>query len=379
MLMAMRATRTTHHWPLICLFLLSAACGSTDEATVEEGAGDEASPTGSPSGNAASGMTDPCNIDTGFAGDENCLQPPPAEQGFQIHSGPADYADPEAIEPYVLEGGDEDVVCFNVRPADEDFFYFGQRNHMRPSSHHLILRLIDDTAEEGPAECERGLSGDGLAGSQTPINEIGLEDLAPEDTGLGRHFPAGKLVQFEKHYINTTDEALLREAWVNIYYKDESEIDQTLNGVALVGGLGMNVAPGATEIVAAECEMTGEYRIYSHVGHFHANTARMSAWRVRDGQRDLIYESYNWAEPRTLVFDSVTENGPPDASSGTDGGWDGPLFFEPGDVIQWECEVHNQHDFPIKFANEAYDAEMCILFGAYVGDFGESPIRCLEQ
>jgi hypothetical protein len=39
---------------------------------------------------------DECGLDTGYAGDENCILPPPPDKGFQLHVGPDDYDDPDA-------------------------------------------------------------------------------------------------------------------------------------------------------------------------------------------------------------------------------------------------------------------------------------------
>src|SRR5258708_15713395 len=43
-----------------------------------------------------------------FAGDEYCIEPPPAGQGFQLHYGPADYDDPAEIAKYTINPGGED-------------------------------------------------------------------------------------------------------------------------------------------------------------------------------------------------------------------------------------------------------------------------------
>jgi hypothetical protein len=46
----------------------------------------------------------------------------------------------------------------------------------------------------------------------------------------------------------------------------------------------------------------------------------------------------------------------------------GLQYVENGDTLEWECEVNNTTDAPLRFANEAYTAEMCLLGGVYVGD-----------
>jgi hypothetical protein len=41
-------------------------------------------------------------------------------------------------------------------------------------------------------------------------------------------------------------------------------------------------------------------------------------------------------------------------------------MLNPGDTLEWECDVNNTSDAPLRFANEAYTAEMCLLAGAYI-------------
>src|SRR5689334_21722050 len=40
---------------------------------------------------------DPCNLHSGFAGDEYCIFPPPEGKGIQIHFGPKNYTDQDEL------------------------------------------------------------------------------------------------------------------------------------------------------------------------------------------------------------------------------------------------------------------------------------------
>jgi hypothetical protein len=309
---------------------------------------------------------------TQFDGDENCVGIPEPGKGIQLHAGPSNYDDELEVAPFLIQPGQEKVECYTMQaPNTETYPYFEQQNRMRPGSHHMIIRVVDDSAPLGWGPCGNVLlAKGGIPGSQTQVRDIPGVKIAPENKGLGRTLPPNAKVQFEFHFVNNqrgASKPLLREAWVNLLYKDPATITEPLRGVAMIGGLGIHVPPRSEQTVYHSCNVTGDARVFDLFGHFHAHTERFSAWRTRDGQRELIYESYNWAEPADLVYDTVNKNPAPDAEANSDGGWSGTLEFKAGDQIEWECNVKNKLDTPLNFANEAYTAEMCILFGGYVG------------
>ncbi|HMI89775.1 MAG TPA: hypothetical protein VK509_00350, partial [Polyangiales bacterium] len=49
----------------------------------------------------------PCNIDSGYPGDEYCLPPPAPEQGLQVHFGPSDYENTADVATYLLQADEE--------------------------------------------------------------------------------------------------------------------------------------------------------------------------------------------------------------------------------------------------------------------------------
>ena len=102
-------------------------------------------------------------------------------------------------------------------------------------------------------------------------------------------------------------------------------------------------------------------------GHRHANNKRFSAWRVRGTQRDLFYEGLHWEEPLLLEYTSTIENPVPDRNAGIEGGWSGILDVLPGDKLEWECHVVNNLDTPLRFTNNTYTGEMCIMDAELVG------------
>lgn len=302
---------------------------------------------------------DECGLDTGFPGDEYCILPPPADKGFQVHIGPEDYDNPGI---YVMEPGGESTEDFPAVAGNDSNIYFYYRQYrMRPGSHHLIV------SQSGGGFGAAG--GRRLGGSQNLAKDnpdFGV--TAPENEGIGMPLDAHAPLNVQLHYINTGEAPVLRETWINFWYVDPATVTQEAREMFANGGLGMNIPAGASTVLGPySCPITQAGRVLSIYGHRHANSPRFSAWHVRGGQRELIYESLNWAEPMVLELNSITTNKAPDRANGVEGGFTGILELMPGDALEWECEVNNTHDFPLTFGNQTYDSEMCILIGDAIG------------
>jgi hypothetical protein len=110
-------------------------------------------------------------------------------------------------------------------------------------------------------------------------------------------------------------------------------------------------------------------RIITMNGHRHAHTDRFSVWvKKPSGDEVRAYESFNWEDMPTYQYDSVSMNPAPDVTNKTDGASTGELTLTKGDELYFLCDINNTLDTPLKFANEAIDGEMCILFGSYLGE-----------
>lgn len=341
---------------------LAVACGSSS------GTGHDPTASG-----PAQASADPCNLNSGFKGDELCIAPPAEGEGIQLHTGPSSYDDSAVLAPYVIQPGEENVRCFLVRPSDSGFYYFKQQNRMRSGSHHMLINLMPDTGQaEGPAtacDLAGGLQGS-IPGSQTPSRDFPGTELGPEDEGLARYVPANTMVSFQMHYVNNQTVPLLREAWVNLYRMDEADVKQKLQSVFVVGDFSVNVPPQTRQTTTEHFtpNLTDPVRVFQLNGHSHAHSESFTLYRIRGTQRDLVYQSFNWAEPDVLTFNSVVKNSLPDPGAKKDGGMTGLLTVEPGDQLEWSCDVNNTTDAALHFANEAYTAEMCLLAGAYVSE-----------
>jgi hypothetical protein len=58
---------------------------------------------------------------------------------------------------------------------------------------------------------------------------------------------------------------------------------------------------------------------------------------------------------------STVTNKAPDPATGGEGGWNGILDLMTGDKIEWTCDVNNTTDGTLRFTNNTYTGEMCII------------------
>jgi hypothetical protein len=309
------------------------------------------------SGNPALAL-DECGLNTKWAGDEYCINAPAPDKGFQLRIGPSNYDNPEA--QYVVAAGRElNEVIGATSGNTTDVYYYWRQYRMRPGSHHMIL------SKGG------GIGGGGgrIGGAQTPAKDSPTGGvIAAENTGVGMQMAARSPLSFSLHYFNFTDAPIIKDVWVNVWYKPESEVTEPATEVfSMLSMATANITPGRHAVLAGTCTTSGTGRILTLYGHRHANNLRFSAWRVRGGSRELVFEDYNWEEPTVLEYSSVITNDPPNPASKVAGGFSGVLDITAGDKVDFECEVLNMTSRTFTGANEAVDDEMCILVGDSVG------------
>ena len=312
---------------------------------------------------------DPCNLKSGYPGDEYCILPPPEGKGIQIHFGPKDYKNMDEVKGYLLQPGDEFNSYGIVNVPDTgtgDRYYQYIKISMRPGSHHLINNLISGKPAEGFVAGRNGCDGTGMGGfqgTQNLISESPPQGIpAPENAGLGRTLPNNVSICQNYHRYNTTEKVLLSEIWYNVWWIPEDQITQKSSGV-MVNALFSGIPPGAKQVLTTTTTTSGDGRIISLFGHRHSHTERFAAW-LND---QLIYDSWDWVESRMFNYDSITMNPAPAPEKKVDGAVSGLLSFKKGDKVKIECHVNNDSNVTLRFANELNTGEMCILFGATVG------------
>ena len=134
------------------------------------------------------------------------------------------------------------------------------------------------------------------------------------------------------------------------------------------GSMSFRIAPGADTVLGPyTCRVENDSRMLWFYGHRHANNVRFSAWRQRGNQRDVIYEGFDWEDPLLLQYSSLVTNPVADRANEIEGGWTGLLDLQAGDQIGWECHVINRTDSTLRFTNNTFTGEMCIIDAEIVG------------
>ena len=341
---------------------------------------------------------------TQYAGDNFCILPPPPDKGVQFghHPQGEDQAwfnavskgDMSAYEnvsgDWQLEpGGEEErnIVIKHTNPAGK---YYRIYNRMRGGSHHMIVSAIDQptgTNVWGPGGADGLFNGAGIPGAQRPDeNTPQAELIAEEDKGLYRSVNANIGVQYNMHHFNSTDKPIMKEAWQNIWFTDDARTPVNgINGLPVLQVVGTFANPGQIVDMHYAATAPAPYRILGLFGHRHAWTTNFSAWVERPGKEpEIVYQSFDWFDEPTFQYNSQVKNPVPNQMARTDGAYTGILNVAAGDKLHFNCHIEYTDERakaenspltpaqngPLRFANQAFSAEMCILFGASVGDTG---------
>lgn len=313
------------------------------------------------------------SYDTGYLGDEWCVLPPAPENGTQIRVGPESYASPSA--GFVLEPGEEITNYYFVNaPNTEQHYYYRTNWRMRNGSHHMIITVMNDRADGWSASGDIGAGGSrSFGGAQRPNQDrpSGTLEISPENADLGERLDPKQQFSFNLHHFNLTDEPTLREVWVNVWYKPQSEVKREIDGISIFGNpLDLNIPNGEHRVLHYRCDVPGNTRIMTLNGHRHAWTDRFGVWLIRSGSTEEIpiYESFDYNDMPTYQYDSVTQNPVPDRANQIDGAFSGVLDVKRGDQLHFVCDITNGSGGSLRFANEVMTGEMCILFGSRTGD-----------
>lgn len=361
-----------------------------------------------------------CPTNTGFAGDELCLEPPAPSEGIQLHYGPSNYDDPDELARFLVRPNESVTDCFFLKtPNDTDMPVGELHIRMRPDpgSTLILYTELPDHAD-GLGICDSATQGNFWAGSRAQVFDFPTPGAAvPENAGLAKHLPARTQTAINLHFENAGSESILREAWANLVWHDPNTVTGGLGSIFLLAGLTMNVMPGTTALIRGSAPITQDLkarRVALMLGHFHTHTTRFTAWKavgnaVGDaggsqlsdagssqsdsgpsqsldagdaadalvpvqptdwgtGTRTILIAAYDWSDPGYRYFDSVHKNPLPDPTTKQGGSVSGPVELNVGDRIDWECEVHNDLTTPLTFSNELRTGEMCNVFGIYVPD-----------
>ncbi|MDD9965365.1 MAG: hypothetical protein OXR73_04010 [Myxococcales bacterium] len=341
------------------------------------------------------------DYDSGYPGDELCILPPEPDKGIQvgIHPQGLDWYDQvsqgdmsgyqNVPMDFLIPVGAEAERNYKTRsPNMQSFNFYRSATRMRSGSHHLIVAGAANgtgTTEEwiGGNVAEGLFGGVSLPGAQRVDENVPVSfEKPPEDAevGLYTNFGANSVVTYNMHYFNSTDQPLMREVWQNYWFEDDAR-----TRVAPMFGLNF----GQVALSFAQPEQTvddhyvfnigGNIRLIMLFGHSHVWTSNFSAWLEKgDGTNQVLYQSFDWFDKPTYRYDSVAMNPVPDTEKLTDGGHSGIVEMKSGDKLHFNCHmeytaeraaatespVQPSTNGALRFANQAYKGEMCILFGS---------------
>lgn len=339
---------------------------------------------------------------TKFPGDNYCILPPPPEKGIQIGHHPQGQGDAwfKAVSTgdmsgyenvpadWTLAPGGEEERNINISHTNAAGNYYRIFSRMRGGSHHMIpsTTATPGTGTWGPGGADGLFTGTGFPGAQRPDENTPQSPVIPkEDDGLYRQFPANATVTYNMHHFNSTDKDILKEVWQNLWWTDNAKtLVSQLTGLPVTQVAGVFANPGEIVDMHYASTVPGPARVLDLFGHRHAWTTSFTAWVESAGKTEIVYQSLNWFDEPTYTYNSEAKNPTPAPEKRSDGGHTGVLMLAAGDKLHFNCHIEYTDERamsenspvkpaengPLRFANQAFNAEMCILFGSSVGDVG---------
>lgn len=335
-----------------------------------------------------------CPVDTGYPGDELALCGSEHGDGFLFHYGPSDYDDQKEVAKYLLDGGGEEENCVYVRTPNQETIYASQfHGRMRPGSHHLIVTITpeaDDIVFNTPVPCTQagGVFDRWLVGSQDPQIDVSMTGSAkiagavPGDPEYGGaiEIPPNAILRLDMHYLNTTEQEILREGWIWLERVPEEEVEVKVDLISWLQGA-IDIPPNSTEVTTsiARCRVPTDRNLALVTGHFHENGTRVTVWHEPQGQDPVkIYETFDWENPGNGFFNGRDEN--PAMMGDTGAPWgahSGYVELAEGDYVNFQCEFDNPTDVSVGFGDTGAD-QMCNIFGFYYpSDGGTWDCSCI--
>ena len=316
----------------------------------------------------------PCDLDTGYPGDDACLLPPAPAEGIQIHIGPKRYDDPAEVARFTLEGTSDREECFSFElPNIGEETYDEWEFSARPGLHHTVYTLyrsevvgvaagrfevcLDDYADGRPQ----------FAGALPVPTEPRVERKAPapENAGVAHPLPPGAPGQARMHHFNATNAPILRESWLNLYFPRKPPVEQTTT-VQLTAGITWQIEPGEERNPTFSCPVARAGRLLSLMSRMAVATRRVSAWLLRaDGERLHILEAAHADTPDLFPYDSVSRN--PPLITETSGAHTGPVELAVGDTLEWACQISNFTEYVAEHRNPDGRVAVCDLVGVAAG------------
>jgi Copper type II ascorbate-dependent monooxygenase, C-terminal domain len=328
-----------------------------------------------------------CPANTGFPGDGYALCAPASEQeGLLLRYGPQSVngapPTPEEVAKYVIQPGAEEENCVYVRSTNtQDMYVNAYSGRMRPNSHHLIVTMVPEERAEGivlntPVPCDQSeaLGDTWLLGSQDPQIDVfvegttqGADKAKPGDPefGAGQLIKANQVMRIDAHYINPTNQPILREAWIYLRAVPKEKVLQTVDMITFFQ-TAISIPPNSTGTVTQRgtCKAPTDRNVALLTGHFHEHGTRFTIWwNKSDGTSEEVYNTFDWDTPGNGFYNYRVRN-PSIESMGIWGARSGYINMKAGESLSFECQFDNPSDQTVRLGELGKD-QMCNVFGLY--------------
>ena len=337
--------------------------------------------------------------DTGFPGDEYCILPPEPGQGIQygVHPQGADwhaqvstgdmggYERANIPDGFVVPAGHEDAPTYvTSTPNTETGNYYRHQMRMRTGSHHMIAYARAGMPQDVREAWGRGVISDeriNLPGAvRSAQNTPQGPSRPPEDDGLYQAIGPDLTLSIDVHHFNQTDADQLRETWTNLWWTQETRVRMhRVFGFPIGQSASSFARPGETQNYHASWKLDSDIRLLDLGAHRHAWTSNFSVWVERpDGSVEVLYQSFDWRDPPTFRYDSLTTNPVAQPDRLVDGGSSGVQQLTAGDELHFNCHIVYTPEraaaeglpeptVPLRFQPGTHAGEACVLFGSTAG------------
>ena len=265
--------------------------------------------------------------------------PEPPERGIQIH-----------LEPFAVEPGKEREIFSATRLGATEDLMVNKIEIVQPEgSHHFIIYKVDDEEARklppglrdfnptNPLQALGIFSRRFIVGTQTPYTLLEF----PE--GVVIPMPANAVYEFNSHFVNTSGvNTLVGEVYINLHTIPADEVKHVTKPI-FVAHLGLAIPPGQTVTSGRSWTLDRDINLLLLSSHMHRHGRQFDIFLGEN----RIYQSFDWADPKTLLFDP-------------------PLQVKAGEKVRFECTHENDDKpFTIRFGFTAENDEMCIILGYY--------------
>jgi hypothetical protein len=278
---------------------------------------------------------------------------PDPSEGFQVGMTVTAPAGEEIWECLVIDG----------LPTEEQFAYINYAEHKQTGFvHHMDLMALAFAKVDfapGRYPCEELYEGN----TQTLMDDgviLYASQVAGERVqlppGVVAEVPAATKFLYEVHFVNTSDEDIEVQSYINAYTIPPEEVVSTIWG-GPVRDLNINVPPMAEDHIEwTRCVMTEDVEVVFLSSHTHELGKNFQV-RSFDGERvgeELLYENLLWESPHLEHFDP-------------------PLQVKKGEGFEFQCHYDSNRDTETNWGLTAED-EMCQV--AIVFTPGKASTKC---